>query len=75
MKELTSKEIQTLKELIYKLDAMGANNIILNVFVCQHKKQHEMIRNYFDRVGNLQLHKPKNWSKYIKEFTDILNID
>lgn len=61
MKELTSKEIQKLKELIYKLDAMGANNI--------------MIRNHFDRVGNLQLHKPKNWSRYIKEFTDILNID
>ena len=61
MKTLTNKEILKLKELIYRLDVMGVNNI--------------MVRNHFDRIGNLQLHKPKNWSKYIKEFNDILNVE
>ena len=46
-------------ELIYKLDIMGVNNM--------------MVRNHFDRDGKKGLHKPKNWSKFMKEHADILS--
>ena len=56
---MDKKQLFELMELIYKLDIMGVNNM--------------MVRNHFDRDGKKGLHKQKNWSKFMKEHTDILN--
>ena len=55
---MESQELFKLMQLIYKLDSLGVNNIL--------------VRSYFDRDGKMELHKAKNWSKFIKEHTDIL---
>ena len=48
-----------LKELLYKLDSVGVNNLM----VCQQ----------FDREGKLELHKPKNWMKFIQGHIDLID--
>jgi hypothetical protein len=54
---MTNEDQQKLKALIYKLDSIGVNNLM----VCQQ----------FDRDGKLGLHKPKNWQKFIDEYIEI----
>ena len=47
-------------ELIFMVDAMGINNT--------------MVRKHFDKDGKLELHKPKNWSKFIETYRNLIEI-
>tara|TARA_R100000231_G_C5280084_1_gene151323 strand:+ start:111 stop:287 length:177 start_codon:yes stop_codon:yes gene_type:complete len=58
---MTNEEKIQLVELIYKLDTMGVNNT--------------MVRQHFDNDGRLGLHKPKNWSKFIQNYRDLIKIE
>jgi len=58
---MTNEEKIQLVELIYKLDTMGVNNT--------------MVRQHFDKDGELGLHKPKNWRKFIQSHRDLIKIE
>ena len=58
---MTNEEKIKLVELIYKLDIMGVNNT--------------MVRQHFDNDGELGLHKPKNWNKFIQSHRDLIKIE
>jgi hypothetical protein len=54
----TEDKIQLMK-LIYSIQNMGVNNT--------------MIKSYFDPTGELRLHNPKNWLRFIAEHINLID--
>tara|TARA_B110000908_G_scaffold81140_1_gene97302 strand:- start:4111 stop:4347 length:237 start_codon:yes stop_codon:yes gene_type:complete len=57
---MTNEQKYQMMELIFMVDAMGINNT--------------MVRKHFDKDGKLELHKPKNWSKFIETYRNLIEI-